>query len=114
MRFTIRDMLWLMAVVAMAIVWSTDRGRQSAKMQALEEIAGLEANKFFPKDWEGKLAAFRNQHALLRFRVAALTRELESRGHRGEVEGCNVSVDRPFSLQLPMPPFKPITVQPSK
>ena len=100
MRFTIRDLLWLTVVVAMGTVWGTDRWRQNAKMQALEEIAGLEAIELFSQDWEGRTAAFRNQNALLRFRVDALTRELQSRGHRVEIEGCNVFVDRSISQSL--------------
>jgi hypothetical protein len=104
-RFTIRDVLWLMVVVAIAAAWGTDRWRQSARWQALEVIAGLEAIELFPRDWEGTMAAVRNQHALCKFRVDALTRELESRGHRVEIEGCNVFVDRPTSpLNLPIIP----------
>jgi hypothetical protein len=101
LRFNIPDLLWLVLVVAMATVWSTDRWRQGAKMQALEEISGLEANKFFPNDWEGKMAAFRNQIAILRMRITELTRELESRGHRVELDDCgHMVVDRPFSRPL--------------
>jgi len=94
-RFTIRDVLWLTVLVAMGIAWGTDRWRQSARMTALEEIARLEAHEFFPSDWDGKVGAFRNQIVLLREQVDALTRELESRGHRVEIDGCNVFVNRP-------------------
>ena len=81
-RFTIRDVLWLTVVVAIAAAWGTDRWRQSARMHALEGIVGLEAIEFFPKGWEGTMAGVRNQNALLDFRVDALTRELESRKFR--------------------------------
>jgi hypothetical protein len=64
-------------------------------MQALGDIAGLEAIEFFPRTWEGRMEAFRNQNAILRLQVDALTRELRSRGHRVEIDGCNVFVDRP-------------------
>jgi hypothetical protein len=46
-RFTIRDVLWLTAVVAMAVAWGIDRNLQSLKqddlrMQLLEVIAKKE------------------------------------------------------------------------
>ena len=97
MRFTIRDLLWLIALVAMGLTWGVDRWRQSAKIEALEDIAGLETLKLFSKDWDGLTAGVRNQNRLLRFRVDALTRELQSRGHQVEIDGCNVFVDRPVA-----------------
>ena len=98
MRFTIRDLLWLMLVVAMGTVWIADRWRQEARVQALEEMAGIEAIEFFPRDWDGRVSAFRNQNALLRFRVDALRRELQSLGHRVEIDDCTVFVDRPVNI----------------
>ena len=102
-RFAIRDVLWLTALVAMGLTWGADKWRQGAKMKALEEIAGLEANKFFPRDWEGKMAAFRNHNSILRFHVDALTRELQSRGHHVEIDGYNVFVDRPLAKPAMLP-----------
>jgi len=103
-RFTIRDVLWLMVVVGMGVAWGADRRQQNVKMKALEEIAHLDAHEFFPSDWDGKVGAFRNQIAILKDRVAKLTRELESRGHRVEIDDCGkIVVDRPRSL-LAMPP----------
>jgi hypothetical protein len=98
-RFTIRDVLCLMVVVGMGLIWRSDRQRQNARMQALEELAGVEAIEIFPRDWDGRTAAFRNQTAILRFQVDALTHELQSRGHRVEVDGSNVFVDRPAMKQ---------------
>ena len=98
MRFTIRDILWLTLIVVMGTAWSVDRGRQNSRVQALQERAGLEAIEYFPRDWDGRVSAFGNQNALLKFRVEALTRELLARGHRVEIDGCNVFVDRPLGI----------------
>jgi len=97
MRFTIRDVLGLIALVAMGLTWGVDTWRQSAKIKALEDIAGLETLEIFSKDWDGLTAGVRNQNRLLRFHVVALTRELQSRGHQVEIDGCNVFVDRPIA-----------------
>jgi len=94
-RFTIRDVLWLTALVAAGITWGADRWRQSERIRALEDIAGLETLEIFPRNWDGLTAGVRNQNSLLQFHVDALTRELQSRGHRVEIDGCNVFVDRP-------------------
>jgi hypothetical protein len=101
MRFSIRDLFWLTLVVAVGAAWCADRWQQNAKMKSLGHILGVEAIEMFARDWEGTVAAFRNEKSLLRFQVDTLTRELRSRGHRVEIDGCNVLVDRPdFQLQL--------------
>lgn len=100
LRFTTRDILWMTIVVAMALAWGKDRWGQSARIRAVEAIAGIEAIELFPRDWEGIAAGFRNEQALLRFRVEALSHELEQRGHHVEIDGCNVFVDRPYSQLL--------------
>jgi hypothetical protein len=98
-RFTIRDLLWLMTLAAIMTVVVADRWRQSAKLRALEELTHIESQAVFPGDWEGKVGAFRNQIVILRMQVNDLTRELQSRGHRVEIDDCGkVVVDRPQPL----------------
>jgi len=117
MRFTIRDLFWLTALVAIVTIGLVDRGRQSARMQALEELTHLEAQQIFPSNWDGKVGAFRNQIAILRMQVSDLTSELESRGHRVEIDDCSkVVVDRPLTLPsltatvaTPQSPSRPYT-----
>jgi hypothetical protein len=108
MRFTIRDVLWFTTLASMAIVWAVDRSQQNAEMRAMAEIADLEAHQVFPRDWDGKVGAFRNQIVILRMQVADLTRELKSRGHRVEIDDCGkIVVDRPFSQPLLPAPSRP-------
>lgn len=107
LRFTIRDLFWLTALVAIVTIGLVDRGRQSARMQALEELTHLEAQQIFPNNWDGKVGAFRNQIAILGTQVSDLTSELESRGHRVEIGDCSkVVVDahllcHPLQRQAP-------------
>src|SRR5262245_42186175 len=102
-RFTIRDVLWLMVVVGMGAGWWADRWRQLAKMQVLEDIAGLEVVELFPRTLDGRVAAFRNQIALQRVQIDGLKRELTKRGHHVEIDGSNVYVDR-LDPWLALPP----------
>lgn len=37
-KFSIRDVLWLTVVVALAAAWGIDRSRQSARIRELEEL----------------------------------------------------------------------------
>ena len=101
MRIAIRDLLWLTALAAIVTVGVADRWRRSARMEALEELTHLNAQQLFPSNWDGKVGAFRNQIVILRMQVSDLTRELESRGHRVEIDDCEkVVVDRPPSQPL--------------
>ena len=99
MRFTIRDLLWLMVVVGLALTWGADRWRQNVRMKALQDIAGLPAIDAFPRDWEGRLAAFQNQNRLLRYVIDSLKNELELRGHRVEIIGTKLHVSNSPSQQ---------------
>jgi len=48
-RFTIRDVLWLMVVVAMGATWLLDHSRQAALIERLSvEKLGIEVEPFFP------------------------------------------------------------------
>jgi hypothetical protein len=69
-------------------------------MEALQTIADLKRPEYYPSGWEGVTASFRDSNNLLRFHVESLTRELETRGHRVELDGCNVFVNRPFAQPL--------------
>jgi hypothetical protein len=94
-HFTIRDMLWLTVVVALGLGWSIHSSRLNARIQSLETIVGVELREVFPLDWEGQLAAIRNEKAILQYRIKALKFELETRGHLVEMGESSVSVDRP-------------------
>lgn len=104
-RFTIRDILWLTLFVAIVTVWWTGRRRQNARIQTLHGISEIEGIGLFGRDWDGVMAAVRNEKVILRMRIDDLTRELQSRGHRVELDDCGkIVVDRPFS-QLSQPLF---------
>ena len=107
MRFSTRDLLWLTLVVAMGTVWGTDRWRQDKKINALREVAGLEMRGIFPRNWEGRMAAFHLQNDILKYRVDELRFQLQSRGHQVEIDDCgHVVVDRPL-LKPIMPAIQP-------
>jgi hypothetical protein len=40
MKFSIRDLLWLIVLAAVLTVWGLDHWRQAAKIQKLDEIVG--------------------------------------------------------------------------
>jgi hypothetical protein len=81
-RFTIRDVLWLTVVVGMRTAWGIDRWQQNIRMQITTESAG-------------------NRNLILRHYVDALTRALQSRGHRVEIIGGKVLVDEPAAILQP-------------
>jgi hypothetical protein len=74
-----------------------DRSRQNARIIALESVTQVEHREIFPRGWEGLTAAMRNEKAILKYRVQALTYELEKRGHTVEISDAGVFVDRPVS-----------------
>jgi hypothetical protein len=103
-RFTIRDVLWLTVVVAMGIAWNIDRWRQNTSIQALKEISRIESISVFARDWQGIMAAVRNEKVILNARIDTLTHELRSRGHRVELDDCGkVVVDRPQGIVPVLP-----------
>jgi hypothetical protein len=46
-RFTIRDVLWLMVVVAIGVAWWIDHKRQASEISRLDRL-GIEVEPFFP------------------------------------------------------------------
>ena len=97
-RFTIRDVLWLTVVVALAVGWWLNNSRLHARFQTLEARATLsevEFREIFPPGWEGLTAAMRNERSLLKFQVSALEYELVKRGHRVVIDQDYVVVDLP-------------------
>jgi hypothetical protein len=46
-RFTIRDMLWLVALVALALGWWIDHGRAEAEKTAMQDDASYMADFLF-------------------------------------------------------------------
>jgi len=50
MRFTIRDVLWLMVVVALALGWWLDHRKAQRRFQAIRDWAGIELQDWYPEE----------------------------------------------------------------
>lgn len=103
-RFTIRDVLWLTVVVALAVGWFLSYSRQNARLRSIEARATLseiEFREIFPPGWKGLTEAMRNERGLLKHRVSALKYELEKRGHVVLIDGHRVTVDPPENFGRP-------------
>ena len=91
-RFTIRELVLLTLVAGLVTAWSVHAWQQGGRIQRLESIVRVETRDIFPQGWEGLTAAMRNEKAILKYRVQALTYELEKRRHRVEIGETSVSV----------------------
>jgi hypothetical protein len=65
-RFTIRDVLWLTAVVALGVGWWADHARQMSRQREAAKIHNQDLRQFL-----GELTALKEQNASLEMQLRA-------------------------------------------
>lgn len=83
MRFTIRDLLWLMVVVGLGIAWALSKQHQAAQLRELERVRG---------ELESVAATNEKMRQSSRIAINALIRELEK--DRGRIGHFSFHPDR--------------------
>src|SRR5436309_14108708 len=105
MRFSIRDLLWLTAVVAVAIVWLMDRNtmrRQRAELAARETELTSRA-----KMWEAEAQRAEKRYAAIDERLGGIYWALQMRG----IKSYEL-IDANNKPKFPRPPQKAVLVDP--
>ena len=78
-RFTIRDLLWLTVVVAMAVAWRLDRNRWQQDWNAAHAGLILQVNEL-----QGQLTPIQRRNMHLEFLLSQMLKESETNSNSGK------------------------------